>query len=451
MESLKVIKLFVRNYLGIKAVEITPEGDVIRIEGKNGSGKSSAVGSIWTGIGGKKALPVHALRNGTKDGEISLDLDDLKVEVKFTPKGSYLEVRGKDGAKVSSPQSLLDTFYTETSFDPQAFIDMKSSDRCELLLKLTGKREQISALEREYKAVYDERTAVNRSIRDVEGKLTGAPADEQIPEIEDKEKSVSELTARLQKEQSIVKEREKIDYEISTLLDDCDEMHNERTDILQKIKELQQQDESLQRKIIESTETIEVLKKKCSTFPAPKVNEIQAEIDSADEYNADIRKRKAERENRIRAIQAANELRSDQTKLADLSESLSNRLKRITDEKGEILSSAKLGVPGLTIDAGEILIDGVPFDDLSTKERIRASVLIGISQNPKLRVLRIENGKELDLESMAELETLAAKHNFQIWVECVENTPSGQGFFITDGSIENYPDSQNNPCENDLN
>jgi len=436
MESLKVIKLFVRNYLGIKAVEITPDSDVIRIEGKNGSGKSSAVGSIWTGIGGKKALPVHALRNGTKDGEISLDLDALKVEVKFTPKGSYLEVRGKDGAKVSSPQSLLDTFYTETSFDPQAFIDMKSSDRCELLLKLTGKREQITALDREYKAVYDERTAVNRSIRDVEGKLTGAPADEQIPEIEDKEKSVSELTARLRAAE--------------TEDDKCNSLINRLAEI-----ELYQQ--AQEKRVIEIDDTIRSLQKereqcvegiagaiterayvqdKIKAFPESTSGAIQAEIDSADEYNADIRKRKAEREKRIMEIQLANRLRNEKAMLTSDSENMTRRLSRITDEKAEILSSAQLGVPGLTIDAGEILINGVPFDDLSTKERIVASMHIGISQNPKLRVLRIENGRELDSDSMAEVEKFAAENDCQIWIEQVADSASGNGIFIEDGEVK---------------
>ncbi len=436
MESLRIIKLFVRNYLGIKAVEIKPEGDVIKIEGKNGSGKSSAVGSIWTGIGGKKALPVHALRNGTKDGEISLDLDDLKVEVKFTPKGSYLEVRGKDGAKVSSPQSLLDTFYTETSFDPQAFIDMKSGDRCELLLKLTGKREQITALEREYKAVYDERTAVNRGIRDVEGKLTGAPADEQIPEIEDKEKSVSELTARLRAAEAEDERQNKIINKLAEV-----EIYQEKSE--SRIAQIDMEIDALQaerRNMIDSISRAETdwgkIKEQISKFPPSQSEAIQAEIDSADEYNADIRKRKAERENRIRAIQAANALRSEQTKLAADSENMTRRLSRIIDEKSEILSNAQLGVPGLTIDAGEILINGVPFDDLSTKERIVASMHIGISQNPKLRVLRIENGRELDGESMAEVEKFAADNDCQIWIEQVSDDPSGHGIFIEDGEVK---------------
>lgn len=436
MESLKVIKLYIRNYLGIKAVEIKPEGDVIRIEGKNGSGKSSAVGSIWTGIGGKKALPVHALRNGTKDGEISLDLDELKVEVKFTPKGSYLEVRGKDGAKVSSPQSLLDTFYTETSFDPQAFIDMKSSDRCELLLKLTGKREQITALDREYKAVYDERTAVNRNIRDVEGKLVDAPHNEILPEIEDKEKSVSELTARLTKAKESDFELSVSKNHLQTLREQFKENTKRILDIEDEITKLSEEKLKCGERIDSCIKEIEKFEKQIESAPPSQIPAIQSEIDSADEYNADIRKRKADRENRIRAIQAANELRGDKLDFEADSETLSNRLKRIIDEKGEILSSAKLGVPGLTIDAGEILINGVPFDDLSTKERIVASMHIGISQNPKLRVLRIENGRELDSESMAEVEKFAAENDCQIWIETVEDYATGKGIFIEEGEVK---------------
>lgn len=437
MESLKVVKLMVRNYLGIKAVEIRPVGDVIRVEGKNGSGKSSAVGSIWSLLGGKKAEPENPLRNGTTDGEISAQLGHvcdsiqlphgLIVTKKFTKKGSYLEVTGGDG---DSPQATLDKLFTATSFDPQAFINMKSAERCELLLKLTGKREQITALDREYKTVYDERTAVNRSARDIEGKLIGAPADEQIPEIEDKEKSVSELTARLQKEQDL---DDKAD-ELNNLINDWSESKRGLEKRLQEIEEEKTQIKTL---IKDKIDKIDSFKKEYDTLPEPKTVEIQTEIDSADEYNADIRRRKAARENLIRGIQAANGLRAEQTKLTSDSEKMSNRLKRITDEKAEILSSAKLGVPGLTIDAGEIFIDGTPFDDLSTKERIVASMHIGISQNPKLRVLRIENGRELDGDSMKEVEKFAAENDCQIWIEQVSDTASGEGIFIEDGEIKN--------------
>jgi hypothetical protein len=78
----------------------------------------------------------------------------------------------------------------------------------------------------------------------------------------------------------------------------------------------------------------------------------------------------------------------------------------------------------------------VPFDDLSTKERIVASMHIGISQNPKLRVLRIENGRELDSESMAEVEKFAAENDCQIWIEQVSDDPSGNGIFIEEGEVK---------------
>ena len=424
---MKVLNLYVRNYLGVKAIQITPEKDVVKISGKNGAGKSAAVSSIWSAIGGKKALPVHPLRNGAKDGEISLDLDKLKVQVKFTGKNAYLEVRTKDGEVVKSPQTILDTLYRVTSFDPQSFMDMRSADRADLLLSLTGKKDEINKLDAAYMTFFDERTIVNRKIRETEVKLQSAVGDEDI-----EEKSASELMARLEEERKKDDALYDMEKEKNILIMDTEDRRNRIVDINDTITKLNLEKESLVKDIAADEADIQRFTGKIISAPPSQIPAIKEEIATVDTWNAHVRK-----------VKESRALHLEYCGLIDQTKELSEKLKAINDCKADLLSTANLGIKGLSIDAGEILIDGIPFDDLSTRERIIASMHIGASQNPELRVMRIEKGSEIDREGMAVVEKFAEEHDYQVWIECVSDSPDGESIFIEEGTIKESTDGEN--------
>ena len=89
----KIIKLSAENVMGVKAVEISPDGAVIVIGGKNGQGKSSVLNSIMMALGGKKAIPRKPIRDGEKKAEIMVELDEVNVYLRFTNDGKpYLRV-----------------------------------------------------------------------------------------------------------------------------------------------------------------------------------------------------------------------------------------------------------------------------------------------------------------------------------------------------------------------
>ena len=56
----KILKLQAENIKRLKAIEITPEGHVMVVGGKNGQGKSSTLDAIWYALGGAGALPCRA-------------------------------------------------------------------------------------------------------------------------------------------------------------------------------------------------------------------------------------------------------------------------------------------------------------------------------------------------------------------------------------------------------
>src|ERR1035441_8426583 len=75
----KIIKLTSENVKRLQAVEITPDGNVVVIGGKNGAGKSSVLDSIEYALGGDTAdrMPV---RRGEEKAKIVLDLGEIIVK-----------------------------------------------------------------------------------------------------------------------------------------------------------------------------------------------------------------------------------------------------------------------------------------------------------------------------------------------------------------------------------
>jgi len=128
---MKIVQLHSENIKRIKAIDITPEDNVVVLSGKNGEGKTSVLDSIWLALqyrAASKGNP-NPLRSGTDKGFVSLDLGDYIVTRKFTKDDSVLEIKTPDGSKISSPQKLLDGMIGDLSFDPWEFSRKNEDDQ----------------------------------------------------------------------------------------------------------------------------------------------------------------------------------------------------------------------------------------------------------------------------------------------------------------------------------
>ncbi len=59
---------------------------------------------------------------------------------------------------------------------------------------------------------------------------------------------------------------------------------------------------------------------------------------------------------------------------------------------------------------------------------------MAMALNPKIRVIRITDGSLLDSENLALIEEMAGEHDFQIWIEKVDESGS-VGITIEDGQV----------------
>ena len=111
----RIVKLQAENIKRLRAVEITPDGNIVRITGRNGQGKSSVLDAIAYALGGQSLVPSKPIREGEKKARAIVTLDNgLTVERRFTEKGTVLEVKREDGAKYGSPQAMIDQMLGES-------------------------------------------------------------------------------------------------------------------------------------------------------------------------------------------------------------------------------------------------------------------------------------------------------------------------------------------------
>ena len=194
---MKIVSLTAENVKKLRAVQITPDGALVQITGKNGSGKSSVLDSIFYALAGGKELPKKPIRNGEHAARIKLDLGELIVTRKFTEGGaSTLTVEGATGARFPSPQRMLDDLVGAISFDPLEFSRMEPRQQFDTLRRVVKLEVDIDALNGQNATDFEARTEVNRRVKALRAQATVVIVPDGLPAVGIE---IADLTERLQK------------------------------------------------------------------------------------------------------------------------------------------------------------------------------------------------------------------------------------------------------------
>ena len=264
---MKIVSLTTENVKKISAITITPEGDMVVLGGNNGEGKSSILDSIMMALAGKKSICEKPLKEGAKKGKTELDLGKYVVTRTYTEAGGgTITVKNSDGAKYSSPQSILDGLTGDLTFDPVRFANLPGRDQLETLKKLVGL--DFTELDEKYKRIYSERTDIGRDGKKVKARLDGMVdhgdvepviLTEIVEQIQAVEKQNRENEG---KRQELAQERNGLDLrkqafprKIQEYQNEIDQLEKKRADIKDRLvaltKELDQADEDRSKSIKE--------------------------------------------------------------------------------------------------------------------------------------------------------------------------------------------------------
>ncbi len=401
---MKIIRLTAENVKRISAVEISPDGNLVVIGGRNGQGKTSTIDAIWYALGGKGAIPDEPLKHGKKKGRVEVNLGDIVVSRTFTKAGGgVLKVMSADGKSFPSPQKMLDDLVGRLSFDPLEFSRMKPKEQLETLKGITGV--DFSELNEERQELYDERTTVNRDVKRLEARMEAIDVPENVP---DEEVSSKDIVDEISAGSKINEENDRIRATYEKHRDASIDIATDIKDVEREIKKLQDELLELKKKSEDTERLAQEFKSKVETLEDVDLGELRNKLLSVEETNRKVRKN-----------QEYKKLSRELGKAIATSEKLTEKIWEIDTKKEELVAEAEMPLEGLGFGEGVVTFNGVPFNQASGAEQLRVSVAIGMALNPKLRVLLVRDGSLLDHDSMKLLAEMADKNNTQIWIERV--------------------------------
>lgn len=414
-KGLRIVNLYAENFKRIKVVDITPEGDLIPIVGKNEQGKTSTLDAIaaalqWRAVSKSIPQPVH---HGAEKGQTIIDLGEYVVHRTFNASGTTsLKVTTRAGDVVQKPQAILDGLMGDLSFDPLEFSRKTPKEQRELIASLLKQTVglDISTFEADYHKAYDQRTEYKRDLVRLRGQQESlkAPTDSDPSD----EIDIADLTTELQKRMEA-----ELQYErLNSRWEETQRIVAERDHAIAEAEEAYNDALRLNEEAYDATQDCPEVKS---------VSEVQSQISSLEETNR-----------RAREVKQYSALQTDLTSLEKDIERCSAIMQLAQINKDEAIEDADLPIEGLGITEDGITINDIPFSQCSAAQRLKTSMAIAMMANPTVRVILIRDGSLLDEDNMSVIEEMAGDNDFQLWVECV-GTDEDTGVYIEDGEVVN--------------
>lgn len=405
---MKIIKLGISNYKKIRAVEIRPDGNVVTITGKNGSGKTSCLDSIVTALGGKNSAPKKPIRDGEEKAVIVVEMEDIVVTRKFTASGSYLEVANKDGAVFKSPQAILDKLVGQIAFDPVAFIQESDREQRQILIQLMGV--DLGAHDKKITELSDHRKKLMGQKKEAELDLSRMPMHTDAPV---EEVSMMDLVIKLKQAGAANKRYEETQQKSAQELSHLAELNERLRQLKAEIEQAEQRAQETQAQL--------------ATMQRIDTAEIEKQIADLEATNRKVR----ENQSYGKSLAAVNAMGEQIT--ADY-----RAIQQAEADKANALANVKLPLEGLSVDENGVTYNGIPLSQVNHASQVEISMAIGMALNPKLRVMLID-GNGLDSDTKKAIYDLAAKHDFQVWQEVVTDGETACGVVIEDGTVKEFP------------
>ena len=382
---MKITRLEVENVKRVKAVEIVPaQNGLTVIGGKNGQGKTSILDAIAWALGGEKYRPSSAQRDGSVlPPRMHVTLDN-GIMVDREGKNSALKVTDPTGKRAG--QALLDEFVEKLALDLPKFLLQTSKEKAETLLKVIGMEEEVKRLDDQEQQLYNRRHALGQI---ADQKMKYAQEMQSFPGVPESPVSAGELIERHQK--ILLKNAENQKKRENAQL-----LAQKQTMLSQQIEHLSQQIITMARQKKEAEQAwkqtmqdLEVAKQDAATLQDESTAELEESIRQVDEINR-----------KVRANLDKEKALSDAQDMQAQYDAMTAEIEKVRDDRRALLKNARLPLPGLTVEQGELFYNGKAWDCMSGSEQLRVAVAIVRAINPKCGFVLIDKTEQMDVETL---------------------------------------------------
>lgn len=418
----KLTQLEVENYKCIRAINLTLGEHVTEISGHNGAGKSSTLDAIATLIIGKTAEPEKIIRTGEKKCRIKGRIGDLWVErqyeiTKYGEMTRKLRLTTAEGT-FASTEAVLRDLIGQHMLDPGLFIALKPREKLEAL-KVFVPNVDFAAIEKAHKRDFDRRTDVNRTADAALRAAESIIVDPKLPiasELDEME-LVRQMQDAAAANQTIQRKQELVNYEQQALA----RKKITLMDAKEELEELQRKIRNLSDEVLEQEQAINNLP---PIEPLTDIQQLADQISELRKINENVRRYQEKQKH----LNLGKKLEAES---AELTKSIEDR----KEAKRKAIAAANLPLPGLSFGDDEILLNGEPFEQASTAEKMTVGVALVCVRNPELRLVWVRDASLLDDKSRAHLNALSVMFDCQILLETVK-PGSSDAIVLEDGAVK---------------
>jgi DNA repair exonuclease SbcCD ATPase subunit len=432
-----IVRLEVENVKRLRAVSMMPPAGLVLVAGNNTEGKTSLLDAIEMAFAGKRADPPEVIHRGQDHAHVVVETDDLVVKRRWWREEdpetgqsvvkTALLVTDREGVKKATPQALLDSMYSQLTFDPLGFMRMKGKEQVEVLKKLLNL--DFTELEKEAAQVYAERTVANRRVSDLEAQIKALPpipdgvGTEEVPlttllsrqRVALQEKAAND--AKRKEAQEGARRRTAAEARVASANDRISALERQLKDARLDLVEAE-------RALAAAEDEQTYLDSECAGLKDPDVAAVEAEIEATQKKNEVIR---------LHAKRRAKEAELDAA--GKEAARLDNRYNELLEDKARQIREAPMPLPGLGFTEDGVTLNGLSLAQASGAQRLQLSVAMGLRLNPKLKVLLIRDGSLLDDQRMEDVERYAREVHpeAQVLMEVVGHR-KGAEVLIEDGT-----------------
>lgn len=377
---MKINTLEFENVKRIKAIKIEPTKDGLTvIGGRNGQGKTSVLDSIAWALGGDRYRPSEPQRQGSVlPPNLKITMDNGLV-VERSGKNSTLRVTDPTGRKGS--QQLINEFVAQLALDLPKFMTASNKDKADTLLRIIGVGDQLAKFERDETELYNRRHAIGQI---ADQKMKYAKEMTEYPDVPGQLISASELIKRQQGIMAHNAENKRKRDRAAEIQCRYDAVNHKINDLQDELQRLMTEQQSIINDLRIANTEIEHLEDLSTA-------QLEQDIENVEKINikvrANLEKEKAEEDAKAYRAQY---------------DELTNEIESVRQKKTDLLNSAQLPLPGLSVQDGELTYNGFKWDNMSGADQLKVSTAIVRKLNPQCGFVLLDKLEQMDVDTLNE-------------------------------------------------
>ena len=440
--SQKIEYIAVKNFKGIKELEVSNLSRFVAVFGKNGAGKTSFIEAIKSAIKADRGIN-SKVRIGEDKGEIEVKFEDFIIKRIVGDWGKLIVEH--NGELVKQPQAWLDGVFKWTIGDPQKFINLHNKEKIKYLLETQGKKLEYDELEKQREVKFEERTNLHRTYlakkEEVEKTDTSAfeilenasvdtsDLQNKLKEAETHNSGWHELKARVEKWETVI---EQTNAEIKSMIENIESI-DRQIEMLQKKKAEAEKNLTTKQEFLDNASCqLADLRDKYENFDKIDTTEILAQLEAHNQSLAKNAEIKAKKELYTQQVQARNDLQAQWKELDNL-------VKEIEQKQNDLIKDLNLSYQ-LKLEEGIMYVfvhdSRIPLDELNTAQQLEIGVDICLSWPNEIKIITIENANALDPNTLERVREKIESNQAQCFLETVYSTGYDE-IIIEDWELKN--------------